>query len=62
MVNIGGYIVIFIWLSGAIGGFLIALLTQKHYAKKQNEISYLQGYMQALDDALRWLKELNNDE
>ena len=53
---------IFIWLSGAIGGFLIALLTQKHYAKKQNEISYLQGYMQALDDALRWLKELNNDE
>lgn len=51
---------IFIWLSGAMGGFLIALLTKKHYAKKQNEISYRQGYLQALDDTLGWLKELEN--
>ena len=53
---------IFIWLSGAMGGFLIALLTQKHYAKKQNEISYHQGYLQALDDTLGRLKELDNDK
>ena len=53
---------IFIWLSGAMGGFLIALLTQKHYAKKQNEMSYHQGYLQALDDALERLKELEDDK
>ena len=53
---------IFIWLSGAMGGFLIAFLTQKHYAKKQNEISYRQGYLQALDDALERLKELEDDK
>lgn len=53
---------IFIWLSGAMGGFLIALLTQKHYAKKQNEMSYHQGYLQALDDTLGRLKELDNDK
>lgn len=45
---------IFIWLSGAMGGFLIALLTQKRYTKKQNEMSYHQGYLQALDDTLRF--------
>lgn len=53
---------IFIWLSGAMGGFLIARLKQKHYANKQNEMSYHQGYLQALDDTLGRLKELEDDK
>lgn len=53
---------IFIWLSGAMGGFLIAQLKQKRYTKKQNEMSYHQGYLQALDDMLERLKGLENDK